>query len=117
MEGLVSIVLVNPWLAILAILVGILGVGRLTRVIVHDDFPPAVWWRMQWGRITNHGPWEKLFQCWWCLSFWVALVCIGWFLLIDVHAVFLWSWWIFWGALALSYVATMVIVRDEPGDE
>lgn len=112
-----SVVLDNPWIAILAILVGILGVGRLTRVMVHDDFPPATWWRMTWDKITHDGPWSKLFHCWWCLSFWVALVAIGWFLLTDVHPVFLWSWWIFWGALALSYVATMVIVRDEPGDE
>ena len=109
-------VMENPLLAVLAILVGILGVGRLTRVIVHDDFPPAVWWRMKWSEITKDGPWSKLFLCWWCLSFWVSLTCVGWFLLVDIHPAFQWSWWIFWGSLALSYVATMVIVRDEPNE-
>ena len=117
MEGSVNVVLENPVLGILAILVAILGIGRLTRAIVHDDFPPAVWWRIKWEDWTHGGPWTKLFTCWWCLSFWVALACIGWFLLIDVHEFFMWSWWIFWGALALSYVATMIIVRDEPGEE
>lgn len=106
-----------PLIAVLAMAVGVLGVGRLTRVIVYDDFPPATWLRMQWDRITNDGEWSKLFHCWWCMSFWVSLLCIGWFLLIDLHPFFQWSWWIFWGALALSYVATMVIVRDEPKDE
>jgi undecaprenyl pyrophosphate phosphatase UppP len=110
----VTAVLENPWIALLAILVAVVGVARLTRAIVHDDFPPFVWWRIKWSTWTNDGPWSKLFLCWWCLSFWVALTCIGWFLLIDVNAFFLWSWWIFWGGLALSYVATMLIVRDEP---
>ncbi len=109
-----SVALDNIWIAILAILVGVLGTGRLTRAVVYDDFPPFVWWRMKWSEWTGGGPWEKLFHCWWCLGFWVALVCIGWFLLIDVNAFFLWSWWIFWGALALSYVSAMIIVRDEP---
>lgn len=107
-------VLTNPLLAALAIIVGIVGVARLTRVVVYDDFPPSVWWRNQWSIWTKDGPWAKLFHCWWCLSFWVALVCIGWFLLVDVHPFFLWSWWIFWGALALGYLSTMLIVRDEP---
>jgi len=104
----------DHWVAVLAIIVAIVGVARLTRVIVHDDFPPAVWWRIKWATWTKDGPWAKLFLCWWCLSFWVALACIGWFLLIDLHEFWLWSWWIFWGALALSYLATMLIVRDEP---
>jgi hypothetical protein len=117
MEGPVIVVLDNPWLATVAILVAVFGIGRLTRVLVYDDFPPSVWVRIQWDRITNDGPWAKLVHCWWCASFWVALICVGWFLLTDLHAVFLWSWWIFWGALALSYVATMIIVRDEPHDD
>lgn len=99
-----------------AAIVAVLGVGRLTRAIVHDDFPPSVWWRITWSRITNDGPWAKLFLCWWCLSFWVALFCIGWFIA-GWYVVWLaWAWWIFWGALALGYAATMVIVRDEPND-
>ena len=110
-------VLEHPQVAVLAIIVGLFGVGRLTRVVVYDDFPPAVWWRIKWAEITNDGPWKKLFTCWWCLSFWVALVCIGWFLLIDIHPIFQFSWWIFWGALALSYAATMIIVRDTPKDQ
>lgn len=111
-----TLALVNPWVALLAIAVGVLGVGRLTRVIVYDDFPPSVWWRMLWGRWTGGTLWEKLFTCWWCLSFWLALICVVWFLLTDLNLIVAYAWWIFWGALALGYVAAMVIERDTPRD-
>ena len=111
---MIAITIDDHWIIFIAIIVAIVGVARLTRAIVHDDFPPFVWWRIKWSTWTKDGPWAKLFHCWWCLSFWVALVCIGWFLLTAVHVFFLWTWWIFWGGLALSYLATMLIVRDEP---
>lgn len=101
-------------IGVIAILVAVFGVGRLTRVIVHDDFPPAMWWRDTWRKMTGDGPWSMLFLCWWCLSFWVALFCIGWFIAGYYIVWIAWTWWIFWGALAVSYAATMVIVRDEP---
>jgi hypothetical protein len=99
---------------LLHVAVAALGVARLTRVIVYDDFPPAMWWRETWVRITNGNAWAKLFLCWWCLAFWVALACIGWWIggLYALWAA--WAWWIFWGALALGYLAPMIIVRDEP---
>lgn len=111
-----TLALENPWVAILAIVVGLFGVARLTRVVVYDDFPPAVWWRNTWSAWTHDGPWAKLFTCWWCLSSWVAAVCIVWFLLTDLHPVIMYAWWIVWGALALGYAAAMVIVRDSPAD-
>lgn len=101
-------------IGVIAILVAVLGVGRLTRVIVYDDFPPAVWWRIKWSEWTHDGPWTKLFLCWWCLSFWVSLVCIGWYIVGYYVPWVAWTWWVFWGALAISYAAVMVIVRDEP---
>lgn len=108
----------NIELAVAAVLVAILGIARLTRAIVYDDFPPSVWWRMTWERWMDRGPWwrmwTKLFTCWWCLSFWVALFCIGWWMLTIAFPVLIWTWWVFWGGLALAYVATMVIVRDTP---
>jgi hypothetical protein len=104
-------------LIVLTIAVAIFGVGRLTRIIVHDDFPPAKWWREMWVRGTDGSGWQKLFICWWCLAPWLALVCILWWLLGQHVEWVQWAWWIWWGMLALGYVATMVIVRDEPADE
>lgn len=99
-------------LILLTAAVAVLGVARLVRGIVYDDFPPSVWWRGLWVGWTEGSGWESLFTCWWCLSFWIALICIGWF----IAGLFLfwvaWAWWIFWGALAIGYLAPMVIVRD-----
>lgn len=104
------------FIAVVSVLTAIIGVGRLTRVIVYDDFPPAVWFRIKWDTITKDGPWSKLVHCWWCASFWVALLCFGWWVAGMYVPWIGWGWWAFWGSLAISYVATMVIVRDTPDD-
>jgi len=80
---------------------------------VHDDFPPAIWWRGVWARITNNGAWNMLFTCHWCLPFWVVLVAGAWFAAGLFITWLAWAWWLFWGALALAYVVSMVIERDD----
>lgn len=104
----------EPLFALVILLTAVLGVGRLVRVITYDQFPPSIWWRDTWRRITNDGPWAKLFTCFWCLPFWVVLVNFGWFYagtFVDWIAI---AWWVFWGALAVAYLASMVIARDSP---
>lgn len=97
--------------------VAVLGVGRLVRAVVYDEFPPSVWWRETWVRWTDGTGWQMLFLCWWCLSFWVALICIGWWLVGMLWVPWLiWAWWIWWGGLTIGYLAPMVITRDEPKD-
>lgn len=100
----------NYPLLIVAALVAILGVGRLVRVLTHDDFPPAIWGRIKWDTITKDGPWSKLAHCFWCATPWVMAVCIAWAYLSSLN----WAWFLFWGWLGLSYVASMIIARDEP---
>jgi hypothetical protein len=98
---------------VLAIITAVFGVGRLTRVIVYDDFPPAVWWRIRWSKWTHDSAWTKLFTCYWCLSPWIMLACLAWW---YVGLYVLWitiAWWIFWGWLALSYIAAIIIAHDE----
>jgi hypothetical protein len=99
---------------ILAAIVAVLGVGRLTRVIVHDAFPPSAWLRAKWDDLTGENDWNKLFHCWWCMSFWVTALCFGHFLLGFLAVWIAWTWWLFWGGLAVSYLAAIVISRDEP---
>lgn len=104
-------------LILLTIATAVLGVARFTRVVVHDNFPPTKWWREVWADLTLDTGWEELFACWWCFGFWAALACIGWFIGGLFVAWVAWAWWIFWGALALGYLAPMLIVRDgDPGD-
>lgn len=113
-------IIIPDWLTvILAVAVIILGPARLTRVIYYDSFPPMVWLRIKWDDLTEGKPgmlgqWNKLLHCPWCLSFWVTLGCIGWMVGGWYVTWLMWAWWVFWGALAASYVGTIIIVRDEP---
>jgi hypothetical protein len=110
----------EPLTIIAAVLVAVLGVYRLARIIIWDVFPPAVWLRIQWDNLTydkaagEFNSWNKLLHCPWCLIPWIMLVAIGWFFgsLYGPEWV-AWTWWLFWGWLALSGVSSMVYVRDE----
>lgn len=94
---------------VVAFVVGSLSAGRITRLIIHDTFPPIVWFRMKWDDKTDGNSWNTLFHCHWCLSFWVTLP-IGlwaWFSHLDT------AWWVFNGIMAASYVAPMIVERDQ----
>ncbi len=100
----------QPLLTILAMVVAVFGVGRAVRAITYDDFPPSIWVRMTWSRITKHGPWAKLASCFWCATPYVMAVCLAWGWFSSLH----WSWWMVWGWLAASYLSSIVLARDEP---
>lgn len=93
-----------------ATVVGILGVARLTRLVVDDDWPPMVWFRRKWDARLNKSSWVTLIECPFCVSPYFAAVTIGWAVLSDLH----WSWWLFHGWLAVAYSAAMVNKRDIP---
>lgn len=101
-------------LMLLMIAIAVLGVARVTRVLVYDEFPPTMWIREMWLRLTRENAWAKLWFCWWCMSVWIAALCVGWWIAGLYVLWAAWSWWIFWGIFALAYLAPMVIVRDEP---
>ena len=108
---------VGPWWLVLAVLTAVLGVGRWTRLAVFDEFPPAMWVRATWTKLTkNHASWTKLIYCWWCFAPWMMLVAIGWFWVgFQVEWVMV-AWWLFFGWGALSYASSMIVARDEPKD-
>ena len=104
----------DPLFLVACFALATLAVGRAARLLTHDDFPPAVAWRVWWANHT--GGYGSLFGCPWCLSPWLALADLGWAL---------WSrldWHDFWGAawllanlwFALAYAAAIVVARDEP---
>lgn len=96
---------------LLAAVVGVLSAARITRLITWDDFPPSMWVRDMWDRITNENKWALLFHCPWCMGFWVtaAVALSGWYS--DFH---FW-WWMVNVIFGLSYVAAMIVIRD--GDD
>lgn len=107
---------VGPWWFLWALFVAIMGVGRWSRLVTYDKFPPVVWVREKWEVWTvkhAHSDWTDLLFCPWCFTPWLFLICIGWFALTFVAPFFAWSWWLFWGWGAVSYVASIVISYDQ----
>lgn len=96
------------WVLVAAV-VGIVSSARLTRLVTQDSFPPAAWLRIKWDEKTDGTSWNVLFHCHWCMSFWTTLPIGLWAYLSNLHI----SWWIFNAILAGSYLAAMVVERDE----
>jgi hypothetical protein len=96
---------------ILYIVVGVVGSARVVRLVVNDDFPAIVKFRIWWD---NHvtGLWNKLMHCMWCLAPWVVGLDIGAAYLFDLWGIQLW-WFIVNGWLAASYVAAWLVYHDE----
>ena len=100
------------WVAV--VFTAVLGTGRLARLVTYDDYPPTIWLRIQWSRLTRDNGWAKLATCFWCLTPWLMLVCGGWFALGLTVPWVLVAWWLFFGWLGISYLTSMVVARDEP---
>jgi len=101
----------SPWYHYIAVLVGLMACARLTRLLVNDDFPPSVWLRLKWEAWTHNGPWSKLATCLWCAAPYIVAADIAWALLSSLH----WSWWLFNGWMAASYVVSWLVFHDEDG--
>jgi hypothetical protein len=63
-----------------------LAVARVTRLMMYEHGPKAILWHIR-NRIGAHaetvpaGSWAELWNCRWCLSFWVSIVivlCFWW---------------------------------------
>lgn len=107
---------VGPWWFLWAFGVAFMGVGRWSRLVTYDKFPPAVWVREHWETWTvthKHGDWADLLFCPWCFTPWLMLVCIGWFALTFTAVWVAWLWWLFWGWGAISYLTSIVISYDQ----
>lgn len=92
-----------------AVIIGTLSAARLTRLLTQDTFPPAVWFRIKWDNRTEGSGWNTLFHCHWCLAPWMTLPVGLWGWLSNLHT----SWWVFNAWLAVAYVASMIVERDE----
>jgi hypothetical protein len=96
---------------ILYAIVGIIASARITRLVVADDYPLIVKARVAWDNNVR-GLWNKLLHCHWCFAPWATLLVgfLAW--LCDYHGVPV-VWFIVFGWLAASYLASMVVQFDE----
>lgn len=107
----------NPWLVIAYSIIAVVGVGRVTRLVTYDDYPPTVAIRSWWNRLTRGGGWAKLAYCLWCFSPWAMLVCLAWLLIgLGTTPWIVIAWLLFWSWMALSYLAAILVRRDEPDE-
>lgn len=97
------------WIA--AALIGTLSVARTARLVVFDDFPPALWLRERLLVLLGD-TWGKVVTCPFCLAPYLSAGMIAWVYLSDLH----WTWWVINGWWAASYIAAMVVAYDEPAE-
>jgi hypothetical protein len=104
------------WLA--AIVVGVGGAARFTRLIVHDEWPPTKaireWWITKTSRVWDNGtvvdgPWTKLATCHWCFGPWAMAAVMLSAYFTNFHP----AWWLFWGWLAAAYLTSWLVEHDE----
>jgi hypothetical protein len=98
--------------------VTVLSAARLTRLMVADDFPPVKFFRDLAYDWLDKGPkrrqWQIITWCAYCAAFWVVGPIVAWGYLTDWQT----AWWLFNGALAASYLASIVVRFDgDKGDE
>lgn len=115
-----------------ALLLGTLASARATRLITHDAWPPMAWARTRAETILGrHGTagadWAVGVTCPFCVAPYVVAANLAWCLaagaLTDLTwtggSVWSWAgaWWVLNTWAAVAYVASMVVVRDEPPEE
>lgn len=132
-------------LALLAVFVlTVLGTARLTRLLIHDKWPPVLEARLRvlswflnretrgddrgWNRLPWWDPrylftygWSPLLLCQYCLAPYVAAVVLAVTLWADVWTPDLSTragWWLLLAVwAAVSYLAAIVVSYDEPAEE
>jgi hypothetical protein len=113
--------------AAVAFLIGSLAVARATRLVTSDAYPPAKALRVWWANKTEvHGGWRDgwapLLTCPFCFAPYAAAADLAWALwshapaLPHLPAAGGW-WWVVNVWAAGSYLASMIVVRDEPPEE
>lgn len=120
----------DPLTLTAAFIVGVIATARAVRLLTHDHYPPAAALRRWWFNQTlAKGGWragwvlllsgEEGHGCPFCAAPYVAAVNLAWALLAGVTWDGFWSqaWWVVNAWAAVSYLAAMLVVRDEPADD
>lgn len=140
-----TITTLDPLALAAAVLLAVVATGRITRLWIYDKWPPVAWLRerfLEWAEQTRHTPalpatptsqvplagyedltwragWVPLVKCPFCVAPYFALASVAWALASGLDTVHFWgvAWWTGHAWLTVSYLAAMLVVRDEPADD
>lgn len=117
---------------VIAFVVGSIAVGRAARLVTHDAYPPMQWLRHHWVVWTESQTdatgsarrrerrtwligWSPLLTCPFCFAPYAAAADLTWWLLAEGW----WAdaWWVVNVWAAVSYVAAIIVLRDEPPED
>lgn len=98
------------WVYALALGTSVLGVGRMVRLLVFDDFPPTLALRAWWIRVTENGPWAQLVRCGFCLSPYLMVISWAWGWATNLH----WTWWVAHLFAGAAYLSSILVAYDQP---
>lgn len=107
----------DPLTLLAAFLLGVIAVARCARLVTSDTWPPVQWVRLRWLTWTAQTPrreaWSELLTCPFCFAPYAAAgnLALAW-----VSDLAVW-WWLLNVWAAGSYLAAMLVVRDEPPAE
>ncbi len=123
---------VSPLTLLAALFLAVVAMGRVTRLVVHDAWPPVRWirerfvgWSEQTRTVGDHqeltwrASWTLLATCPFCFAPWAVLVSLVWAWASQLDASS-WAgglWWLAHIWLAVSYLSAMLVLRDEPPEE
>lgn len=98
------------WVYGAAMAASVLGVARIVRLLVFDDFPPSVAARAWWAKTTRNGPWAQLAKCGFCLSPYLMAISWAWGWVSDLH----WTWWVAHLFAGTAYLSSILVAYDQP---
>lgn len=101
---------------VFAFIVAVFAVGRITRLVTFDQYPPIRWIRARWDLKTAESGWNELLHCPYCFAPYVATPLVvafavatsGW----DIFTTFLGWWWVACTSLAVAYIAASFVASD-----
>lgn len=99
-----------------AFIVAVIAVGRATRLLVFDDWPPGKAFRERF--VVKMGEtWGPLILCPFCTAPYLAAGDLAWYALAwEFSETALIIWWIVNVWAAISYLAAILVAYDQPED-
>jgi hypothetical protein len=110
----------DPLALLAAFTLGVIGLARATRLVVHDNWPPAEALRLRWktwcAQTQRRGQWVDLLDCPFCFAPYPGAAALAVAIAAGVWSPDLGSlagwWWVLVVWAAGSYLAAILVASD-----